>query len=408
MKSAVILFVLTISLSKVVLAENQADKTAKGIVFYVAYTYEKDTEAKVGIYTSLSNLNGNYHLEMLNGSTFEVGPTLLRSVIEVPQLGGNFAYPSQFNNLKKTLLSLEEARKRFPQSQTIIDPLIPKITGILDRGEKGMVFIDGQWLTKAEVRAKTTMPNVEDKSIPKATPARKIIQTIDGRSYELKRVKRYSSNEIEIYHDGGIATLLFANLTDDSKQLLAHTSGFIEAKRTYDAQIMAEEKRRVEMEARQKELQREKERLKAKVEKYSKQFKKFEDALENGDDLEFESSNQVCEYLIYHMILVPIPRDIPGAKNWIKSRFGTPDSSNMGDFTNERMLNWVYYSYVKNPDTEKFEEAARFAFSGSRGVFFRVDGPEETAGGSTNAFGQSSSTYRTVETLLKYKNIYLR
>lgn len=93
-------------------------------------------------------------------------------------MGGNFASAKQFDGLRVTLEELKAASERFPRGEPLLGELIPRISEMVSRGEKGEIFFGGRWTTSAALTAEISQRTSKD--------SRKV-KTISGEEYVVKR-----------------------------------------------------------------------------------------------------------------------------------------------------------------------------------------------------------------------------
>jgi hypothetical protein len=139
----------------------------------------------------------------------------VKTVIKVPELGGDLLVPAQFDEVARCLAELTAAVESFPLLRGQLLPLGTEMKTIVDSRAAGLVRRGGQW-----VRAEMGAP---------AGVAGLVLRDLSGREYRNVEIRGKEPDGLMVKHEGGVSKLLFTNLSPEVRERYGYDPAAAEA-----------------------------------------------------------------------------------------------------------------------------------------------------------------------------------
>jgi hypothetical protein len=378
-----------------------------GVAAVKEQSFHSDASAKPIVFVEMIDKGAPFVIFRIKGREVIVNKVNIAACLNLPN-----AIPAQILDentivpLRNSLMEINQFVERFPQIQPLLVNNREKLTEAIEKYDSGKIRIDGEWIARSEhqniIQAPVTPAPAENANL--------FIEA-NGKKMKVKSIKVFDFDQgiVSILHEEGIQKIPARKLSNELLSLLPSESPreklFVENAKKYMGmgddeyeQLLANQKAEIEQREAQETARIEAENrakidaLMEKIEKGARQrYSQIQQDVALNVCPKLNSGVDVTAYLYFFKPKNGVPQG-ELAKKWVMNLFGRPSTSDYEDFTGGRFLKWTYWNILKNPDTGKFEEDVSFMFNDS-GIFYRITGPDENAGGDTNKFGVSSVTF---------------
>lgn len=225
MKELLVKFLIVSLLS--ILGTVRSEDSASGIIIYKTSPSSSDEFAITIEFSRIEVHPRAVTGVKADGSSINLPTTNVVAYFNYPNLKNGTIFSTtqvaEFMELGKRMV---EAAGKYPTAAKAMGDRLEEMKTAAVKLNQGWFLVGGEWKqSMSQDNGKANQPIPEDP---------KILKTKTGQSYGFRAVKQYSSNQVVIEHDGGVARIDLVNLTEESLALLNQDADFKQAKKAQE------------------------------------------------------------------------------------------------------------------------------------------------------------------------------